>query len=62
MSKQCHACYQTGWVWLKLEDYPGLYLCPKHYEMMYDDPGAVMTLVADKQEKLDKRNRMKKGG
>ena len=58
--KHCKACYQPAARWLKLEDYPGMYLCPKHDEIMYDDPAAVMALVADKQEKIDKRNRMKK--
>ena len=60
MSKQCYACYAPCYLWLKLEDYPGMYLCMEHNDMMYEDPAAVMSLAADKQEKIDKRGRMKK--
>ena len=39
-----------------------MYLCVKHYDMMYEAPEKVIKLVADKQEKIDKRGRMKKKG
>ncbi len=62
MNKQCQACYQTAFRWFKLEDYPGMYLCVEHYDMMYEAPERVINLTADKQEKIDKRGRMKKKG
>lgn len=54
-SKSCEACYVPSIRWLKLQDYPGMHLCHKHIEMMYNDPKEVGKLVRKKIDALVKR-------
>ena len=54
--KQCKACGRLSIVWYALQDYPGLYLCQKHYnEMRGGNPSGVMEDVRNKAIRLAQR-------
>jgi hypothetical protein len=47
-------------MWVKQDDYPGFYLCHIHLKAMEENPDKILKLVNDKQERKDKRGRVKK--